>query len=299
MLQEHQHCHKNAHFHLCAYGVRVMDIGSLCFISEDYFVRYNDKFLLRNHPGKAQKGKRPYLVVAQDKYDAQIYWAVPLSSKYAKYKYIHDQHVMNSRSKRCNTIMFAMLNGRNNAFLIQNMCPITKEDVVAIWQKGNNTKVGIHKKDLKKITHAVKDVLRKYFNGVNLIYPNAKRIYADKVTEHNLSKILPVLAMNSTLLTCAHIKRTGNEIKSTYFVLREAPLSELKIMQVVKQHGMPRVCSETKISDPTFEQAFNELVETDWDEHITIYSSYRDNTPCKNATHTHSEHNNHRSDLDR
>lgn len=276
-----------------------MDIGSLCFIKEAYFAYYKDSYLLKNHQAKAHKGKRPYLIVAKDKFDDQIFWAVPLSSKYAKYKGIYDKHVMTGNKNRCDTILFAQLNGRNNAVLIQNMCPITKEDVTAIWHKGNDTKVGIHKKDFKKITHAAKRVLRKYFSGVNLIYPDAKRIYADKVTSHNISKIFPAIAMNPTLLTCAHVKRTGSEIKSVYFALKDAPLNELKIVQVTKRHGAPRAIREIKITDPAFGQAFDEIVQTNWDEHITIYSAHRDNNNIKDTTYSNSKNIPHRSDLDR
>ena len=155
------------------------------------------------------------------------------------------------------------------------------------------------KKDFKKITHAGKRVLRKYFSGVKLIYPDAKRIYADKVTSHNISKIFPAIAMNPTLLTCAHVKRTGSEIKSVYFALKDAPLNELKIIQVTKRHGAPRAIREIKITDPTFAQAFDEIVQTNWDEHITIYSAHRDNTNTRDTTYSNSKNIHHSSDLDR
>lgn len=55
----------------------------------------------------------------------EIYWIVPISSKYEKYKEIEQRKI--KKYGKCNTIRFGTVLGRKSVFLIQNMCPTTEK----------------------------------------------------------------------------------------------------------------------------------------------------------------------------
>ena len=58
---------------------------------------------------------------------ADIYWIVPISSRFEKFRKIEQDKI--SKYGYCNTIRFGTVLGRNTAFLIQNMCPATRKCV--------------------------------------------------------------------------------------------------------------------------------------------------------------------------
>ena len=69
---------------------------------------------------------------------------VPVTSKVAKFKKIYDQKV--KEHKKCDTIVLGKLLGRDCAFLIQNMFPITEKYIKEEYvQRSNNVPVTISK----------------------------------------------------------------------------------------------------------------------------------------------------------
>ena len=77
-------------------------IGSLCFISDDYFERFARDSLMRNHTREDGLGGRPYLIVFEDRRVPEVMWAVPLSSRYDKYAAIRQHKI--ERFGKCETI---------------------------------------------------------------------------------------------------------------------------------------------------------------------------------------------------
>jgi hypothetical protein len=84
---------------------------------------------------------------------------VPVTSKVAKFKKLYESKV--EKQGKCDTIVLGKLLGRNCAFLIQNMFPITetyiKEEYI---QKSNNVPVTISAPLASQIKAKQKKVLR-------------------------------------------------------------------------------------------------------------------------------------------
>ena len=55
--------------------------------------------------------------------DSEIMWFIPMSSKIDKYKIIIEDKI--KKYKKCDTIVIGNYRGRDHAFLLQNMFPIT------------------------------------------------------------------------------------------------------------------------------------------------------------------------------
>ena len=82
--------------------------GYVYHIKNDYFELVNDDKLMKNHEGNSTRPN--YFCVKMENED--ILWFIPMSSRVEKYK-------------KCDTIVIGNYRGKDHAFLIQNMFPIT------------------------------------------------------------------------------------------------------------------------------------------------------------------------------
>jgi hypothetical protein len=91
-----------------------MEEGQFCFISEQYYIDFPDKHLMRNR--EAIDGvvhRRPCFFVFPDRMHDKLFWLVPISSKYNKFKALHDKKT--ERYGKCNTICFGKVLGMQAA----------------------------------------------------------------------------------------------------------------------------------------------------------------------------------------
>ena len=96
--------------------------GSVVHIKDSYFELANDSTLMQNYEAN---GYRPHFLCMRDPHEANIIWAVPISSKTAKYQVLRERKIL--RFGRCDTIVIAPFCGKIAAFLVQNAFPITEE----------------------------------------------------------------------------------------------------------------------------------------------------------------------------
>ena len=110
-----------------------MKIGkkSLYFIIDKYYSIIDDSFLLRN---KENGNCRPCFLAA--KQENKIIWIIPITSKIDKFKKIYSQKVQ--KHGYCNTIVINKFLGKDCAFLIQNMFPITEDFIMEKYEHGKN-----------------------------------------------------------------------------------------------------------------------------------------------------------------
>lgn len=153
-----------------------IDIGNLYFIDQKFFELVEDETLPKNKPSD-QNGKhnRPaYCAIKIDQSD--YYWVIPVSSKVEKYQRLYDKTM--KRYNRCDTIEFGYVLGKKNAFLIQNMFPVTKEYFINVYiDKNTNQPIELSKK-LKKNLHAKANrVLSLYkIQGIKLMFTDVEKI---------------------------------------------------------------------------------------------------------------------------
>lgn len=125
-------------------------------IKDQFFIVFPDPFL------KGNKGEhRPHYYALRDKATGLI-WMIPMSSRAAKFQAIIDKKL--ARGKPCDTLHICRLdNGILNAFLLQDMFPITDDYV-----SGEYTINGNHLMLTSDREAAI--ILRKAMRTLNMIH---------------------------------------------------------------------------------------------------------------------------------
>ncbi len=115
-----------------------MEEAQLYFLSGQYYTDFPDDKLMKNKETiDGVPHNRPCFFAFRDSKHPEIYWIIPISSKYEKYKKIAEDKT--KKYGHCNTIRFGTVLGRNTAFLIQNMCPATKDYLTAYIDKRDSS----------------------------------------------------------------------------------------------------------------------------------------------------------------
>ena len=100
-------------------------------IKDQFFKDMNDMYLKGN-----KEANRPHYYCFKEE-KVGLYWMIPLSSKVEKYKRIMNQKI--ERKKPCDIIHIIKLdNGKESAFLIQDMFPITEKYIERKYTIANN-----------------------------------------------------------------------------------------------------------------------------------------------------------------
>lgn len=164
-----------------------MEIGHFYYIKDQYFLDFPDSSLMQSKDADANGlHSRPcYLCFADEEND--IFWFIPISSRVEKYKKIYGNKV--EKYKHCDTIQFAKVLGKERAFLIQNMCPVTLEYIDYEYKSSDGSPVGIQKNKALKIIRKAKRVLQIAKND------NSKIVFSDIIKIEETLK-------NRVLVTC-------------------------------------------------------------------------------------------------
>ena len=151
------------------------------FLNDNYYIDFPDDKLMKNkETDEAGEHKRPCFFALNDEINSNIKWLVPVSSQYEKYLIIVNKKL--KKYGNCNTIVLGNLLGKRRAFLIQNMCPSTEKYLIPYMAK-NNEPIHIGDSLADKIISNAKEVLNMWKMGINLIFPNVKKIYSQLDTE--------------------------------------------------------------------------------------------------------------------
>lgn len=89
--------------------------GYVYHIKDEYFEKVRDSNLMQNKEGGTY---RPTFYCLRDN-KTSLLWMVPLSSRVEKFKAIHDKQV--AKYGKCLTIVLGEFDGKEAAFLLQNM----------------------------------------------------------------------------------------------------------------------------------------------------------------------------------
>ena len=105
-------------------GEFIVKIYEMCGCFDQYYLDFPDDKLMKNKDMiDGVPHSRPCFFAFPDSKAPEIYWIVPISSKYEKFKQIEEKKIQ--KYGKCNTIRFGTVLSRHTAFLIQNMCPVT------------------------------------------------------------------------------------------------------------------------------------------------------------------------------
>ncbi|HEL1825115.1 type III toxin-antitoxin system CptIN family toxin [Streptococcus suis] len=148
----------------------VLVTGKSYHLKDSFFNLVNDNMLMSN---KENGGYRPHFCAIQDSSNSDIFWMIPISSKYSKYKQIHDRAV-NHRGK-CDKIVLGRFAGKDCAFLIQNAFCIKDIYVDHVHTVAGNA-VTIHSGTVSEIESKLRTCLALKARGINLFYTDIDNI---------------------------------------------------------------------------------------------------------------------------
>ena len=152
-----------------------MPTAQLYFLSDQYYLDFPDDKLMKNKDMiNGVPHNRPCFFAFPDFKVPKIYWIVPISSKYDKFKQIEEKKIQ--KYGKCNTIRFGTVLGRNTAFLIQNMCPATEEYLTAYIDK-NDQPIRIDARIAADVVKNAREVLSIAKRGAKVIFPDVFKIY--------------------------------------------------------------------------------------------------------------------------
>ena len=107
--------------------------GFAYHIKDDYFSKVNDDKLMQN---KENGNYRPTYFCMKDKKNPSLLWVVPMSTQIGKYEIIQKKQI--DKYGKCLTIVIGEFDGKTNAFLLQNMFPVTKDYLSHVHTRNNN-----------------------------------------------------------------------------------------------------------------------------------------------------------------
>ena len=100
-------------------------------IKDKYFIDFPDPYL------KSNSGENRPCYYCYTASDTGLFWMIPLSWRVEKYKRVMEQR--REMNKPCDIVHVARLdNGKESAFLIQDMFPVTDEYILGEYLLGNS-----------------------------------------------------------------------------------------------------------------------------------------------------------------
>lgn len=152
-----------------------MPQAQLYFLSNEYYQDFPDDRLMKNKDTiDGVPHSRPCFFAFRDGRESGIYWIVPISPKYEKYKRIEQYKIKKFR--------FGTVLGRNTAFLIQNMCPATEKYLTPYVDK-NRQPIRIDGRVAADVEKNARNVLDLAKRGAKVIFPDVFKIFRDLVKQ--------------------------------------------------------------------------------------------------------------------
>lgn len=151
--------------------------GQFVFLNDQYYTDFAEKNIILGHQVSGAN-YRPYFFAFPDEEEPKIFWLVPVSSRYEKYRAIVGQKI--SRNGFCDTIYLGKLLGKDTAFLIQNMCPATEKYIASLYIHKNTAPIQIDQRTAWYIMRNARRILEKVKRGnTSLVYSDIRSIYAE------------------------------------------------------------------------------------------------------------------------
>lgn len=150
----------------------VIQEGYFYHLSDTFFEEINDKTLMSN---KENGGYRPHYFAIRDDRNPDIFWMVPVSSKFAKYKSFYDSQI--AKYHRCTKVVLGRFAGTDHAFLVQNAFPVIADYFDHIHTRfGSPATISIETGNA--IIKNLKSNLAMHKKGIHLFFADIDRIYS-------------------------------------------------------------------------------------------------------------------------
>ena len=140
----------------------VIEDGKFYFIKDEFFEIFNEYKLMGN---KESGTKRPCYFCFRDKFNKEIIWFVPISTKYEKYKSIYNYK--KQKQHRVYNFVFGEVVGKKSVFLIQNLFPTTEKYILEKYTTGNkDVEIALNVKN--KVIAYARQVIMMAERGINI-----------------------------------------------------------------------------------------------------------------------------------
>lgn len=151
-----------------------MENGKLYFIKDEYLEKWN---LLQN---KGSNHDRPFYCSFHDKFNPEISWVVPLSSKVEHYEELYDRYMQ--RFHKCDVIDFTYVLNRKSAVAIKNAFPVTDEYIKNCYKNPYTKKdIMIKYEDRYRITGKLRALLGLQMKGHNIFFHDVMEMKKDLI----------------------------------------------------------------------------------------------------------------------
>lgn len=149
-----------------------MENGYFYFISDVYYEKFNDEPLMTNKEFvNGEEHNRPCYYAFNDEQDNRIFWMIPVSSQISKYSKHYEKNI--KKYGRCDGISFGYVKGEYNAFLLQNMCPVTQKYILNQYLFADSKEpIEIPNKLKRELNAKARKILRLADNGKKLTFTN-------------------------------------------------------------------------------------------------------------------------------
>ena len=158
-----------------------------CFLSDEYYEKFPNHGLMENKEEvNSEVRNRPCFFAFEDTVHKDIFWLVPISSNYNKYRAIYEKNMRDYG--RCPFIRFGEVLGTQASFLIQNICPVTERYIQEIYVDKNNKPVQIDNRIIDDVVSNARLTLAKASRGAKLLFSKAFVIKEVLLAEINSEK---------------------------------------------------------------------------------------------------------------
>ena len=152
-----------------------MEVGRLYFIKDEFYDRFEKYGLLSN---RGEGHNRPCCYMFKIHKEDNVFWMIPVSSQVEKYEKIYAHAV--ERYGVCDNIEFGYVLGKKNAFLPQNMFPVTIEYIDKEYLDPNTGKPITMSRDfIAKLNAKARKKVRYDFYGKHLGFSDTVGIYEE------------------------------------------------------------------------------------------------------------------------
>lgn len=146
-------------------------VGSLCFVTDELFLRVNDPYLKINY----ETTKRTHYFAVRDE-KSELYWLVPCSSKIEKFELLIQKK--KEAHKPTDTIKIVKIFGKKTVLLFQDMFPVTESYIDGPYIKGGQYVRIADPKLVLELEKTAKKVIKLLHKGVKFTptQPDINRI---------------------------------------------------------------------------------------------------------------------------
>lgn len=159
-----------------------MTKGNFYFLSNDYYTKYKAYGIMQTIETIGDEThKRPSFYTIPDDEYPDIYWMIPISSKIDKYKKIYNDKLDKHPDwNDYDGLEFGYVRGREAAFLLQNICPVTSTYIVEEYiDCMTNSPVSIPNDLKRKLNAKARKIIRLAKRGTKITLTDTMAILAD------------------------------------------------------------------------------------------------------------------------